>query len=484
MASYLTKDNNGNYVRVVTGETADQTKQYVVTPDDARYTNIAKEYADANPDYVNERSYLTGQVQAGQNTGNTGLVSWAKNELAGLDVKAQNTASNLANDIGVNNYNYKSATYGDYIPQALQGNVNTTSGNVTRTAGGALSASGISGTTGSTNKTSGNSAAGGNISGNDTLAQLESESAYYLNMLNSAKASNDQALATAIRATLAQIESKRNDILEEQKNANTAAYVAYTQASNPYGINAERNAKIGLNNSGYSESNLVKLGNTYQGNINANELAKNQALQALELEKLQTQANSDIERAQAASDWDSQIASQGLNNAQTLYNARIQAQADTEAKAQQEFENAVYLWKMGFTSEEIGARLGLSSAQVASYLTAANAGTTSGTSSNKTSTEYTTSTPTSAANATSITNSLNSPANLEMKGYEAYKNAQTGGEYGLQDEFTKVYAQISAGNVTQGSAKANAILSNAAQNLRNAGYDEATIKEFLQLFGY
>ena len=58
-------------------------------------------------------------------------------------------------------------------------------------------------------------------------------------------------------------EQAEKDYTKEQK----ASYVDYQKQSNQYGVNAEQMATAGLRNSGYSESSLVSMYNTYQNRV-------------------------------------------------------------------------------------------------------------------------------------------------------------------------------------------------------------------------
>ena len=67
-----------------------------------------------------------------------------------------------------------------------------------------------------------------------------------------------------------------NDYLKQQKGA----YADYATQTNAYGVNAERQAAAGLQNSGYSESAKVNLYNTYQNRITSAKEVFNQAILA------------------------------------------------------------------------------------------------------------------------------------------------------------------------------------------------------------
>lgn len=67
----------------------------------------------------------------------------------------------------------------------------------------------------------------------------------------------------AIEKIEQQKEQTQKDYIKEQ----SGAYVDWQKQSNPYGADAEKKAAAGLTNSGYSESSLVSMYNTYQNRV-------------------------------------------------------------------------------------------------------------------------------------------------------------------------------------------------------------------------
>lgn len=98
------------------------------------------------------------------------------------------------------------------------------------------------------------------------------------------------------QSLLQQQEAKQNEIINQQTQLNIDAlnrekekldretnkttqglYTNYQKMANNYGVQAEQQAKMGLNNSGYAETSKINLYNTYQKNVteaitNANNL--------------------------------------------------------------------------------------------------------------------------------------------------------------------------------------------------------------------
>ena len=78
------------------------------------------------------------------------------------------------------------------------------------------------------------------------------------------RAQNDKTELAIEKLEHAQ-EQAHKDYIKEQ----SGAYVDWKKQSNPYGVNAERMAAMGMTNTGYSESSQVRMYNTYQNRITA-----------------------------------------------------------------------------------------------------------------------------------------------------------------------------------------------------------------------
>lgn len=61
-----------------------------------------------------------------------------------------------------------------------------------------------------------------------------------------------------------QIEQQKAQAEKDYQKEASAAYVDYKKQSNPYGVEAEQRAAMGMTNTGYSESSLVSMYNQYQ----------------------------------------------------------------------------------------------------------------------------------------------------------------------------------------------------------------------------
>lgn len=91
----------------------------------------------------------------------------------------------------------------------------------------------------------------------------------------------------AIEQINQQKEQTQKDYTKEQ----TASYVDYQKQINDYGVNAEKMAEAGLNNTGYSETSKVSMYNTYQNRVATARESLNKAI---------LQYNNSIKEAQLA----------------------------------------------------------------------------------------------------------------------------------------------------------------------------------------
>lgn len=76
-------------------------------------------------------------------------------------------------------------------------------------------------------------------------------------------AAQNQQTEFAIQKIEQQKQQAEKDYIKER----SAAYADWQKQSNPYGVNAEKMASMGLTNSGYSESSQVSMYNTYQNRV-------------------------------------------------------------------------------------------------------------------------------------------------------------------------------------------------------------------------
>lgn len=99
---------------------------------------------------------------------------------------------------------------------------------------------------------------------------ISSSDQYYQEQINASKdyaetqKKNQQAQTDfAIEQIEQQKDQAHSDYIKEQ----SGAYVDWQKQSNPYGVEAEKRATAGLAGTGYSESSLVSMYNTYQNRV-------------------------------------------------------------------------------------------------------------------------------------------------------------------------------------------------------------------------
>ena len=204
-----------------------------------------------------------------------------------------------------------------------------------------------------------------------------------LDVMNKA---NQDAIRARTESQVQRINDQKRMAQQDYRNANTAAYQAYVEASNPYGAAAEQQAKLGLNNSGYSESSKMRVANTYQNAINKNILARNEYINELETARREALYKGDIDAANALNEYARLVYEHGIDTAEKLANqgnlayntamarddnawnrAKYLEERDYE-RAQAEKKNmwdrAVKLTSLGFSNEEIARNLGVSLAEL------------------------------------------------------------------------------------------------------------------------
>lgn len=138
------------------------------------------------------------------------------------------------------------------------------------------------------------------------------------------------------------LEQQRDQAEKDFKKEASAAYVDYQKQINPYGVEAEQRAAMGMTNTGYSESSLVSMYNQYQVRYTAAremfqkavldfnnlmkeaQLANDAALGAIALEALKQQMELDV-------NWMAQSLS--IKQAKADAQMRIESMADDKWKA-------------------------------------------------------------------------------------------------------------------------------------------------------
>ncbi len=186
------------------------------------------------------------------------------------------------------------------------------------------------------------------------------------------------AINAATSRALADIDSKRGKADEQYLNSNRQAQAAYLMASNPYGAAGEQAAKLGLDESGYSETSKLRLANAYQQNLSENLRAKNEYLNELDSAYREAKYNGDMELANAIAEYENlvyrhgidaaeAIAAQenaafstGVNMTNAMWDKQRAERIDAQNRDDIMWERAFKLADAGFSNSDIARTLGIS----------------------------------------------------------------------------------------------------------------------------
>ena len=187
---------------------------------------------------------------------------------------------------------------------------------------------------------------------------------------NSIQASIDQSV-NALKSRIPELE-------RQTAEANAGAYNAYLKAANPFGVNAQKEAYLGINDTGYSETNRARLGTTLQGATNENEAQKIALIQEINKQIEEARLSGNIEKANALSAYAQQMANVRIDQGNALLQnslAQYQQKLDTERYTEQQALNkaetlAAYgdfsgYKAMGYSDEQISNMKSAYDAQMA-----------------------------------------------------------------------------------------------------------------------
>ena len=90
-----------------------------------------------------------------------------------------------------------------------------------------------------------------------------------IDAINQTEQAQKDALQAETDFTIRGIEQQKSEAKDDYYKEQKAAYGDYQRQVDPYGVNAERMAANGLQNSGYAESSQVAMYNQYQQRITA-----------------------------------------------------------------------------------------------------------------------------------------------------------------------------------------------------------------------
>lgn len=104
------------------------------------------------------------------------------------------------------------------------------------------------------------------------------------------------------------LDQQRGSLAANKAAQDRDAYINYQRQINPYGYNAEALARMGLSNSGYSETALINYGNALMGAMQSNNISYYEGIQELERAKIEAQLEGDMNKAEIAADLQAQMA--------------------------------------------------------------------------------------------------------------------------------------------------------------------------------
>ncbi|OUP53974.1 hypothetical protein B5F17_01825 [Butyricicoccus pullicaecorum] len=160
----------------------------------------------------------------------------------------------------------------------------------------------------------------------------------YRDYMEQAAQNAQNAIQAGVDNAVAGLNNQKGTIQQAGDIANQAAQQTYMDAINPNGATAEQLAALGLRSSGLTESSMISAGNTLQSSINSNLQNVNNQLAQIDLAITQAKSQGDIAAAQALEQYYAQIASQMMNDANTVLAYRQQQQAQQQQLQQWMYE--------------------------------------------------------------------------------------------------------------------------------------------------
>jgi len=96
------------------------------------------------------------------------------------------------------------------------------------------------------------------------------------------------------------IQQNKDQLEKDYQREQRGAYQDWQKQSNRYGVEAERQAAVGLNNTGYSESSQVSMYNTYQNRVSQARDTYNRAVTEYDNQMTQARLSNNVQLAQIA----------------------------------------------------------------------------------------------------------------------------------------------------------------------------------------
>lgn len=176
------------------------------------------------------------------------------------------------------------------------------------------------------------------VTTDDYLDEYYAAQQGYRDYMEQAAQNAQSAIQAGVDSAVAGLNNQKGTIQQAGDIANQAAQQTYMDVINPNGATAEQLAALGLRSSGLTESSVISAGNTLQSSINSNLQNVNNQLAQIDLAITQAKSQGNIAAAQALEQYYSQIASQMMNDANTILAYRQQQQAQQLAYQQWLYE--------------------------------------------------------------------------------------------------------------------------------------------------
>ena len=165
------------------------------------------------------------------------------------------------------------------------------------------------------------------VTTDDYLDEYYAAQQGYRDYMEQAAQNAQSAIQAGVDNAVAGLNNQKGTIQQAGDIANQAAQQTYMDVINPNGATAEQLAALGLRSSGLTESSVISAGNTLQSSSNSNLQNVNNQLAQIDLAITQAKSQGNIAAAQALEQYYSQIASQMMNDANTILAYRQQRQA-------------------------------------------------------------------------------------------------------------------------------------------------------------
>lgn len=162
------------------------------------------------------------------------------------------------------------------------------------------------------------------VTTDDYLDEYYAAQQGYRDYMEQAAQNAQSAIQAGVDSAVAGLNNQKGTIQQAGDIANQAAQQTYMDVINPNGATAEQLAALGLRSSGLTESSVISAGNTLQSSINSNLQNVNNQLAQIDLAITQAKSQGNIAAAQALEQYYSQIASQMMNDANTILAYRQQ----------------------------------------------------------------------------------------------------------------------------------------------------------------